>query len=75
MQALFKEGKKWSKKENQIVEIEAKVKEGKVLIPEQEEKLASKAIVLKKLEEIGTYYALYKKSLKESKVGKEVENK
>jgi len=46
-----------------------------VLIPEQEEKLASKAIVLKKLEEVGLYYALYKKTLKDGKGAKQEDNK
>lgn len=63
--ALYKEGRKWSKKETQIEEIELKVREGKEITPEQQEKLDSKQHVLSKLEEVGSYYGMYKKALKE----------
>jgi hypothetical protein len=58
--------RKQLKKESQVEEIEAKVKEGKKITPEQQAKIDAKQEVLSKMEEIGFYFGMYRKNREES---------
>lgn len=64
--ALYKELRKQLKKESQVQEIETKVKEGRQINPEQQAKLDAKHEYVAKMEEIGSYYGMYKKNRGES---------